>query len=54
NRPYEGLLIVPGIWRTLDNFSSGSVCAVIASEHYDEADYIRNYNQFLSLTSPEQ
>ena len=54
NRPYEGLLIVPGIWRTLDNFSSGSVCAVIASEHYDEADYIRDYKQFLSLTSPEQ
>lgn len=54
NRPYEALLIVPGIWRTLDNFSSGSVCAVIASEHYDESDYIRNYNEFLLLTSKEQ
>lgn len=53
NRPYEGLLIVPGIWRTLDNFSSGSVCAVIASEHYDESDYIRNYDEFLSLTNSE-
>lgn len=54
NRPYEALLIVPGIWRTLDNFSSGSVCAVIASEHYDENDYIRNYDEFLLLTSNEQ
>jgi len=54
NRPYETLLIVPGIWRTLDNFSSGSVCAVIASEHYDESDYIRNYDEFLLLTSKEQ
>ena len=54
NRPYEAPLIVPGIWRTLDNFSSGSVCAVIASEHYDESDYIRNYNEFLLLTSKEQ
>lgn len=53
NRPYEGLLIVPGIWRTLDNFSSGSVCAVIASEHYDESDYIRKYEEFLSLTQRE-
>lgn len=53
NRPYEGLLIMPGIWRTLDNFSSGSVCAVIASEHYDESDYIRNYDEFLSLTNRE-
>ena len=54
NRPYEALLIVPGIWRTLDNFSSGSVCAVIASEHYDESDYIRNYDEFLLLTTKEQ
>ena len=54
NRPYEALLIVPGIWRTLDNFSSGSVCAVIASEHYDESDYIRNYDEFLLLNSKEQ
>lgn len=51
NRPYEALLIVPGIWRTLDNFSSGSVCAVIASELYDENDYIRNYDEFISLIS---
>lgn len=47
NRPYQGLLIVPGIWRTLDDFSSGSVCLVLASHVYDEADYIRNYDDFL-------
>ncbi len=46
NRPYVGLLIVPGIWRELSNFSSGSVCLVLASLPYDENDYIRNYNDF--------
>ena len=47
NRPYQGLYVVPGIWRTLDDFSSGAVCLVLASERYDEADYIRDYNEFL-------
>jgi hypothetical protein len=47
NRPYQGLLVVPGIWRTLDDFSSGSVCLVLASEKYDPEDYIRNYEEFL-------
>lgn len=47
NRPYQGLLVKPGIWRTLDDFSSGSVCLVLASEVYDEADYIRTYDEFL-------
>jgi hypothetical protein len=46
NRPYVGLLIVPGIWRELSDFSSGSVCLVLASLPYDENDYIRNYNDF--------
>lgn len=41
NRPYQGLLVVPGIWRELTNFSSGSVCLVLASEKYNESDYIR-------------
>lgn len=45
-RPYYGLLIVPGIWRDLDDFSSGSVCVCLASEHYDASDYIRNYKKF--------
>jgi hypothetical protein len=47
NRPYHGLLIVSGIWRELNNFSSGSVCLVLASEKYDEADYIRDYDEFV-------
>ncbi|HOS17099.1 MAG TPA: FdtA/QdtA family cupin domain-containing protein [Bacteroidales bacterium] len=48
NRPYQGLYIVPGIWRELDDFSSGSVCLVLASHGYDEKDYIRNYNEYLN------
>lgn len=48
NRPYQGLLIVPGIWRTLDDFSSGAVCLVLASHVYDETDYIRSYNDFVN------
>lgn len=47
NRPYQGLYVVPGIWRTLDDFSSGSVCLVLASHKYDEADYFRNYEEYL-------
>lgn len=47
NRPYQGLLVVPGVWRTLDDFSSGSVCLVLASHKYDKEDYIRNYEDFL-------
>lgn len=46
NRPYQGLLIVPGIWREIDNFSSGSVCLVLASTCYNETDYIRDYKEF--------
>lgn len=49
NRPYQALLVVPGIWRELDDFSSGSVCLVLASHLYDEADYIRDYDEFLRL-----
>ncbi|MBP1663192.1 MAG: WxcM-like protein [Bacteroidetes bacterium] len=48
NRPYEGILVVPGIWRELDNFSSGSVCLVLASTEYEADDYIRDYNEFLA------
>jgi len=48
NRPYQGLLIVPGIWRELDDFSSGSVCLVLASHNYSEYDYIREYDEFLN------
>lgn len=48
NRPYTGLYVVPGIWRELQNFSSGSICLVLASEIYNEKDYIRNYKEFLN------
>jgi len=47
NRSYYGLYVCPMIWRELDNFSSGSVCMVLASNRYDEADYYRDYDQFL-------
>jgi dTDP-4-dehydrorhamnose 3,5-epimerase-like enzyme len=53
NRAYNGLLIVPGIWREVNNFSSGSVCLVLVSELYDESDYIRNYDDFLQYVRRE-
>ena len=51
NRAYQGVYICPMIWRKIDNFSSGSVCMVIASDHYKKSDYIRSYDQFLELAS---
>lgn len=51
NRSYNGLYVCPMMWRDLDNFSSGAVCMVLASEHYDENDYIRDYDQFVSLAN---
>ncbi|MDA0177183.1 MULTISPECIES: sugar 3,4-ketoisomerase [Mesoflavibacter] len=51
NKPDKGLLIVPGIWRELENFSSGSVCLVLASEEYDEADYIYDFQDFTTMKS---
>lgn len=50
NRPYYGLYVAPLIWRELDDFSSGSVCLVLASEVYDEADYFRDYQQYRAAT----
>lgn len=47
NRPFTGLLMVPGIWRELRNFSSGSISLVLASDHFRESDYIRDYQEFL-------
>ena len=49
NRPDKGLLIKNNIWRELENFSSGSVCLVLASEEFSEDDYIRNYKEYLSF-----
>lgn len=54
NKPYEGLLINPGIWRELQNFSSGSVCLVVASEVYIEEDYIRDFDEFLNYSNDKQ
>jgi len=47
NRPYFGLHILPGIWAAEQGFSSGSICLVLTSHKYDEADYIRDYEDFL-------
>ena len=47
NNPSEGLLIIPGIWRELENFSSGAVCLVVASDVYRKEDYIRNFNDYI-------
>lgn len=49
NRPNFGLLVVPGIWREIVNFSSGAVCLVLASEKYNEDDYIRDYSEFIRV-----
>ncbi len=48
NRSYYGLYVTPMIWREIDNFSSGSVCLVLASNHYDESDYYRDYDTFIN------
>ena len=48
NRPYQGLYVKPGIWRDLNDFSSGAVCMVLASEKYDEKDYIRDYQEYIA------
>ena len=50
NHPWQGLLIDTGIWRTLDDFSSGAVCLVLASRPYEAEDYIYDYDEFLKYT----
>lgn len=49
NRPYQGLYVKPGMWRTLEDFSSGAVCMVLASDVYKKEDYIRDYNEFIEF-----
>lgn len=51
NRPYQGLYVRPGLWRDLEDFSSGAVCMVLASEVYQAEDYIRDYDAFLEYRS---
>lgn len=53
NRPNFGLYMPAGLWRELDNFSSGSICLVLASHPYDEKDYIRDYDSFLTYKEPK-
>ena len=54
NRPYHGLYVKPGIWRDLDDFSSGAVCMVLASEVYQPEDYIHEYDKFLEFRNIEK
>lgn len=49
NRPYQGLYVKPGIWRDLDDFSSGAVCMVLASDVYKKDDYIRDFEEFIEF-----
>lgn len=53
SRPYRGLYVRPGMWRELDEFSSGAVCLVLASDGYLAEDYIRDYDFFLKLKDDE-
>lgn len=53
NRPNYGLLVVPGLWRELFEFSSGAICLVLTSHKYDEHDYIRDYEQFVNMKLSE-
>lgn len=54
NRPYQGLYVKPGMWRTLEDFSSGAVCMVLASDVYKVSDYIRTYEDFLKFREDNQ
>ena len=51
NRASQGLYIPPLVWRDIDNFSTGSVCVVLASHYYDEADYYRSYENFIGAVN---
>lgn len=51
NHPYHGLVIDRGVWRTLDDFSSGAVCLVLAEDPFDEDDYIRDHEAFLTYVN---
>lgn len=53
NRPYQGLYVKPGMWRTLEDFSSGAVCMVLASDVYKASDYIRTYEEFIDFRKNE-
>ena len=54
NHPYQGLVIDTDTWRTLDDFSSGAVCMVLASEFYEEEDYIYDYDEFIDYINSKK
>lgn len=54
NHPWQGLLVETGVWRTLDDFSSGAVCLVLASDPFEEADYIREYDEYLEYMKDKE
>ena len=54
NHPWQGLVIETNTWRTLDDFSSGAVCLVLASDHFEEDDYIYDYDEFLAYKAAYQ
>ena len=54
SRPYLGLYLPSGLWREIDNFSSGAICLVLASHKYDEGDYIREYTDFLNYKNDDK
>ena len=54
NRSYFGLYLPPMVWRDMDGFSSGSVCVVLASDFFDEGDYIRDYEEFIRVIQGER
>lgn len=54
NRPYRALYVPTGLWRTISNFSGGAICAVLTSQKYSEADYVRSRERFMDLTSPKR
>ena len=54
DRPYKGLYVPTGLWRTIDNFSGGAVCMVLTSIEYSEEDYVRDFERFLTLTAPKR
>lgn len=54
NHPWQGLLVETEVWRTLDDFSSGAVCLVLASDPFEEADYIREYDEYLEYMKDKE
>lgn len=53
NHPFVGLLVEPGVWLTLDDFSSGAIALVLTSDHFSHADHIKDYNEFVEFNNTE-